>query len=118
MECDRLKRLIKNWYAQVQDETMAPARMISFMRQHVADCATCLGDPFVRPEIDKITNIILPPEKLKNSVDEESVSGTAPKKVAVEDAEEEDTGQDNDDDDDNDNDDDIKEDDDEEPDED
>ena len=71
MECDRLKRLIKNWYVQVQDETMAPARMVAFMRQHVADCAICLRDPFVRPEIEKITNIVLPPEKLRVTADEE-----------------------------------------------
>ncbi len=80
MECDRLKRLIKNWYSQVQEETMAPARMITFMRQHVADCATCLGDPFVRPEIDKITNIVLPPEKTDNSAAEESAKAVTAKK--------------------------------------
>lgn len=72
MECDRLKRLIRTWYSQVQDETMAPARMITFMRQHVADCATCLSDPFVRPEIEKITNIVLPPEKLRSTADEDT----------------------------------------------
>jgi len=75
MECDRLKRLIKNWYGQVQDETMAPARMVAFMRQHVADCTTCLRDPFVRPEIEKITNIILPPEKLRVTADDEPEEG-------------------------------------------
>ena len=84
MDCDRLKRLIKTWYAQVQDETMAPARMISFMRQHVADCETCLGDPFVRPEIDKITAIILPPDKPRSSAGDESdkAGDTAKKKEA------------------------------------
>jgi len=81
MECDRLKRLVKNWYAQVQDETMAPARMVTFMRQHVADCATCLSDPFVRPEIEKITTLILPPEKPRDADAEEAAKGTSAEAV-------------------------------------
>lgn len=74
MECDRLKKLIKNWYHQVQEETMAPARMITFMRHHVADCKVCLSDPFVRPEIDKITAIILPPEKTTPAASDDTQS--------------------------------------------
>ena len=87
MECDRLKRLVKKWYAQVQDETMAPARMVAFMRQHVADCATCLNDPFVRPEIEKITAIIIPPDKPVAPVDKEPSKDAAAKDPAEDSAE-------------------------------
>ena len=68
MECERLKRLIKNWYMQVQDEAMAPARMVDFMRNHVSDCATCLGDPIVELEVKRITEIVLPPSKIPKAV--------------------------------------------------
>ena len=65
MECERLKKLIKNWYVQVQDEAMAPARMVDFMRTHVDDCLTCMADPIVEIEVKRITEIILPPAKIK-----------------------------------------------------
>ena len=65
MDCDRLEKLIKSWYFQVQDEAMAPARMVSFMNQHISECPICLIDPLVRQEVDKITEIILPPPKAK-----------------------------------------------------
>lgn len=65
MECERLQRLVKSWYAQVQDEAMAPARMVLFMQTHIGECHTCLADPLVRQEIDKITEIILPPSKAR-----------------------------------------------------
>jgi len=65
MECERLQRLVKSWYAQVQEESMAPARMASFMEKHIAECAFCLADPLVRQDIIKITAIILPPSKIR-----------------------------------------------------
>jgi len=65
MECERLQRLVKSWYAQVQEESMAPARMVSFMHAHIGECAVCLADPLVRQEIEKITAIILPPTKIR-----------------------------------------------------
>lgn len=105
MECDRLKRLVKNWYAQVQDETMAPARMVTFMRQHVADCATCLSDPFVRPEIEKITAIILPPPDKPGDSDDEDEAAPAGKEK--EDPEDDEIDEDDDEDDEDDEDDDI-----------
>lgn len=71
MECERLQRLIKSWYAQVQDESMAPARMVSFMEKHIAECALCLADPLVRQDIDKITAIILPPSKIRKPADDD-----------------------------------------------
>ena len=71
MECERLQKLIKNWYLQVQDESMAPARMVEFMRNHVEDCIVCMGDPLVDDEIARITEIVLPPSKIPKAVRKE-----------------------------------------------
>ncbi len=77
MECERLQRLVKSWYAQVQEESMAPARMVSFMEKHIAECAFCLADPLVRQDIEKITAIILPPSKIRkpSAEDDDLVAG-------------------------------------------
>ena len=64
MKCNRLISLIKNWYLKVQEEAMAPARMVAFMEQHIAQCEECLADPDVRQEADKIREIVLPPSKV------------------------------------------------------
>jgi len=50
---------------------MAPARMVSFMEKHIAECAFCLADPLVRQDIDKINAIILPPTKVRKPTAEE-----------------------------------------------
>ena len=63
MKCDRLISLVKNWYLQVQEEAMAPARMVAFMEKHIAQCKICLADPDVKEEADKIREIVLPPSK-------------------------------------------------------
>ncbi|MFA6498644.1 MAG: hypothetical protein WC256_00545 [Desulfurivibrionaceae bacterium] len=79
MECKRLQGLVKSWYAQVQEESMAPARMVSFMEKHIAECAYCLADPLVRQDIVKITAIILPPTKIRKpsaEEDDELLAGT------------------------------------------
>ena len=68
MECNRLQKLIKNWYMQVQDESMAPARMVEFMRNHIAECLTCLADPVIEGEIKRITEVVLPPSKIPKAV--------------------------------------------------
>ena len=80
MECERLQRLVKNWYAQVQDEAMAPARMVLFLENHIADCQTCLADPLIRQEVEKITAIILPPSKVRKAMAplEDEALGTEP----------------------------------------
>ena len=65
MECDRLERLVKSWYFQVQDEALAPARMVSFMNKHIDECPICLTDPVVKQEIQKIIEIVLPPSKTR-----------------------------------------------------
>jgi hypothetical protein len=72
MECDRLKKLVRNWYVQVQDEAMAPARMVDFMRNHVAGCLTCMADPLNEIEIKRITEIVLPPTKILKAIRKES----------------------------------------------
>jgi len=68
MQCERLLKLAKTWYLSVKEETMAPARMISFMEKHVADCPVCLDDPDIQDEITKITEIILPESKIPKAV--------------------------------------------------
>jgi hypothetical protein len=83
MECERLQRLVKSWYAQVQEESMAPARMVTFMEKHIAECAFCLADPLVRQDIDKITAVILPPSKVrKPSAEDEEDLGAGPDEEA------------------------------------
>ncbi len=68
MQCERLIKLIKSWYLNVKDETMAPARMVAFIEEHVADCDLCLADPDIRSEIEKITEIVLPESKIPKAV--------------------------------------------------
>ena len=63
MKCDRLISLVKNWYLKVQEEAMAPARMVTFMEKHILQCEICLADPDVKQEADKIREIVLPPSK-------------------------------------------------------
>ena len=76
MECERLIKLIKNWYLQVQDEAMAPARMVDFMRTHLADCPVCRLDPTVDTEVKKIIEIVLPAAKIPKAVrKDEAASG-------------------------------------------
>lgn len=68
MQCERLFNLAKGWYLGVKSETMAPARMIQFIKNHVATCETCLSDPDINDEIDKITELILPDSKIPKAV--------------------------------------------------
>ena len=68
MQCERLINLAKNWYLHVKDETMAPARMVQFIKDHVADCEICQADPDIHDEIEKITELILPESKIPKAV--------------------------------------------------
>ena len=77
MECERLIKLIKNWYGQVQDEAMAPARMVDFMRSHLDSCPICMADPGVDVEVKKIVEIILPAKPPKVVRPDEEVIGEA-----------------------------------------
>jgi len=78
MQCERLVKMIKSWFLSVRDETMAPARMVSFMEQHAATCEVCLQDPILKEEIAKITELVLPESKipkairLQNDLDEDT----------------------------------------------
>jgi hypothetical protein len=67
MECERFKRLLKSWYIQVQNESLAPARMVDFMENHVTDCSVCLMDPEAKKDIAKIITLILPQDKLRQT---------------------------------------------------
>jgi len=64
MKCERLISLVKNWYLKVQEEAMAPARMVAFMEKHISQCEECLADPDVKLEVAKIREIVLPPSKV------------------------------------------------------
>ena len=68
MQCERLLNLAKSWYLSVKEETMAPARMVQFIKHHVASCPVCQEDPDIQDEIEKITEIILPESKIPKAV--------------------------------------------------
>ena len=68
MQCERLISLAKSWYVSVKEETMAPARMVQFIKQHVAECSICQEDPDIQSEIAKITEHILPESKIPKAV--------------------------------------------------
>ena len=64
MQCKQLLRLAKDWYTHVKQETMAPARMMQFVDQHIKDCAVCQEDPDLPQEVEKIREHVLPESKL------------------------------------------------------
>jgi len=71
MECERLTKLIKSWYIQVKEEALAPARMVEFMRAHLAGCPICLSDPAVESEVKRIIEMVLPAAKIPKTVPKE-----------------------------------------------
>jgi hypothetical protein len=64
MECEQLIRLIKDWYIRVKQETMAPARMMQFVDNHVKGCPTCHADLLLPEEVEKIREFVLPEAKI------------------------------------------------------
>jgi hypothetical protein len=72
MQCERLIKMIKSWYIHVRDETMAPARMVSFIEEHAENCEVCRRDPDLQEEIAKITELILPESKIPKAVRQKS----------------------------------------------
>ena len=111
MKCNRLISLIKNWYLKVQEESMAPARMVAFMEKHISQCEECLADPDVKQEAAKIREIVLPPSKIPKpkavrvskdaEADEEEIEDeTSEDKEEEEDSESDDEDEGDDDDDD------------------
>ena len=72
MQCERLIKMIKSWYVSVRQETMAPARMVTFMEQHAATCEVCLRDPDLKDELAKITELVLPESKIPKAIRQSS----------------------------------------------
>lgn len=72
MECERLNRLIRSWYEQIQEESMAPARMVEFMENHIVDCDVCISDSHVKDEVKKISELVLPSSKMTKAAKKES----------------------------------------------
>jgi hypothetical protein len=68
MECENLIRLIKDWYLRVKQETMAPARMMQFVDQHVKGCKVCQADLLLPDEVEKIREFVLPESKIPKAV--------------------------------------------------
>ena len=64
MDCEQLIRLIKDWYLRVKQETMAPARMMQFVDQHVKNCPICNKDLILPEEVEKIREFVLPESKI------------------------------------------------------
>ena len=76
MQCNQLTRLMKDWYVHVQEESMAPARMMQFADKHILHCETCQQDPELAEEIEKIRDFILPESKIPKSKSEEKDEAT------------------------------------------
>ena len=68
MECERLTRLIKDWYVKVKQETMAPARMMQFVDNHVQDCEICQAELGLAEEIEKIREFVVPESKIPKAI--------------------------------------------------
>ena len=64
MQCNQLIRLIKSWYLNVKNETMAPARMMQFVDEHIKECEVCREDLDLHQEIEKIRAFVLPEAKI------------------------------------------------------
>lgn len=94
MECERLNRLIRSWYVQIQDESMAPARMVEFMENHIVDCDVCISDSHVKDEVEKISELVLPSSKMTKAAKKEAGAREADEENAEPaEEEEEETGE-------------------------
>lgn len=89
MQCQRLLKQTKAWYIHVSNETMAPARMISFIKEHAASCDICLEDPDLEDEIEKITEMILPESKIPKAVRMQQEQEEMDRQAAAEDEDDE-----------------------------
>ena len=68
MKCNQLIRLAKDWYTRVEEETMAPARMMEFIDNHVRTCFVCQSEEGLTTEIEKIREFVLPVSKIPKAV--------------------------------------------------
>ena len=67
---------MKDWYVHVQEESMAPARMMQFTDKHILNCETCQQDTELAEEIEKIRDFILPESKIPKSKSKEEDEAT------------------------------------------
>lgn len=72
MECEQLNRLIREWYLQKIHETLAPARMMLFIDQHIKNCPVCAKDLLLPDEVEKIREFIFPESKLVTPIQVDS----------------------------------------------
>ena len=105
MQCNQLIRLVKEWYGHVKEETMAPARMMQFVDQHVRDCTVCQEDPGIYAEVEKIRGFVLPESKIPKALREQNAE-EVPQSIASKDGDDDDEGDDDEGDDDESDDDD------------
>ncbi len=61
MECRRLKQLVRDWYHQVMEDALAPARMMEFIKRHIERCPICQTDQALPNEIEKIRELVRAP---------------------------------------------------------
>ncbi len=77
MKCERLKKLIKDWYQEVRNFTLSPIKMMELIDKHIKSCKICQKDEDLPLELDQLREIIrvphnLPPsEELRSSIQEE-----------------------------------------------
>ncbi len=64
MQCNQLFRLIKEWHNHVSRDTMAPARMMQFIDNHVKQCDICSEDKGLAQEIEVVKEHVMPREDL------------------------------------------------------
>jgi hypothetical protein len=76
MQCNRLVRLIKDWYLHVKEETMAPARMMQFVDKHILECETCQQDNGIQEEVEKIREFVMPEAKFPKSFRDDPEAST------------------------------------------
>ena len=81
---------MQDWYLQVREETMAPARMMQFVDKHIENCESCQQDHNLPEEIEKIRDFVLPESKLPNSERDDEYEATPEISPDEEDADTED----------------------------
>jgi hypothetical protein len=60
MQCDRLKKLARDWSDQIIEDALAPARMVEFAIRHIKSCPVCQADPTVSIEQAKVRKMLVP----------------------------------------------------------
>ncbi len=60
MQCERLKKLVRNWSNQIVEDALAPARMVDFVAGHIKSCAICRADSTVSADPLKIRKMVVP----------------------------------------------------------